>query len=234
MHWYLTTMYIAVARYIIYNTFWSRNWEVEGHPDEKKKEKVRAKKKPWKTYLIDAWDVERVYIKRRLGNILIGYLRSQGYLDDGTFFMGLIKIMNRQHRGYQNWENIQSNLLVWDEQDSLHALPLSLWDWSEKTSSRFICNGCGHRTGIHWIPPLRSLSHIKRRDLRGSETAAKGGPTSQLHWQLSICCQILVEINFEMWMGNTFITKFHMEQQEMRAQAQDILGWPSAHKFQMY
>jgi len=51
----------------------------------RKKEKVRAKKKCWKTYLIDARDAERVYIKRRLGNILIGYLRSQGYLDDGTF-----------------------------------------------------------------------------------------------------------------------------------------------------
>jgi len=39
-------------------------------------------------------------------------------------------------------------------------------------ASRFIRN----RTGIPWIPPLlRSLSHIKRRDLRGSESATKGG-----------------------------------------------------------
>jgi hypothetical protein len=37
--------------------------------------------------------------------------------------------------------------------------------------TRFIRN----RTGIHRIPPLRSLSHVKRRGLRGSETAAKGG-----------------------------------------------------------
>jgi len=37
-------------------------------------------------------------------------------------------------------------------------------------ASRFIRG----RMGIHQIPPLRSLSHVKRRDLRGSETAAKG------------------------------------------------------------
>ena len=39
--------------------------------------------------------------------------------------------------------------------------------------TRFIHN----RTGIHRIPPLRSLSHVKRRGLRGSETAAKGDPS---------------------------------------------------------
>ena len=38
-------------------------------------------------------------------------------------------------------------------------------------ASRFIRN----RTGIRRILPLRSLSHVKRRDLRGSESAAKGG-----------------------------------------------------------
>ena len=38
-------------------------------------------------------------------------------------------------------------------------------------ASRFIRN----RTGIPRIPPLRSLSHVKRRGLRGSESAAKGG-----------------------------------------------------------
>ena len=37
-------------------------------------------------------------------------------------------------------------------------------------ASRFIRN----RTRIRRILPLRSLSHVKRRDLRGSESAAKG------------------------------------------------------------
>ena len=52
-----------------------------------------------------------------------------------------------------------------------HPLPsISVGGQYEKMSSRFIRN----RTGIRRIPPLRSLSHVKRRDLTGSETAAKG------------------------------------------------------------
>jgi len=63
---------------------------------------------------------------------------------------------------------------------SLHPLRPSLSDGFRCEASRFIRN----RTGIHQIPPLRSLSHVKRRDLRGSETAAKGGRIGLEIWEI--------------------------------------------------
>jgi len=57
--------------------------------------------------------------------------------------------------------------------------------------SHFIC---GHM-GIPQIPPLRSLSHIKRRVLRGSESAAKGGfpkVAPPLRWLIVYLCKVPV------------------------------------------
>ena len=68
---------------------------------------------------------------------------------------------------------IKSTILRW-ARSSTSSPSISVGGWSKNMPSRYICN----HTRIHQIPPLRSLSHVKRRDLRGSETAAKGAKST--------------------------------------------------------
>jgi len=140
-------------------------------------------------------------LKRRLRNILIGYFMNQGYPDDSTFFMYTKRLPQSWTRrisklGKRTIKIIKSTSKLGWVRSSTSSPSISVRGWSEKTSSHFHRN-C---TGIHRIPPLRSLSHIKRRDLRGSETAAKGA----LDQRRSISIVKLEQTWFESSRSNQF------------------------------
>ena len=115
--------------------------------------------------------------KKRLGNILIGY-SEVNTVDWWWTFLCMQRdclnwqrsYKNHEHGRNRNWENIKS---IIREILCIHSLYLSQRGGLRRQSLRLTCFICNH-TGIHWILPVRSLSHVKRRGLTGPETSAKG------------------------------------------------------------
>ena len=112
---------------------------------------------------------------------MIGYLRSQCRLDDvdlrWTFFTYARDCLN--HLNIMNTEGIDIGKTFFAESQIYQVgireiLSISLGGSLMRRRSSRVTRFIRNRTGIHRIPPLRSLSHVKRRGLRGSETAAKG------------------------------------------------------------
>lgn len=102
----------------------------------------------------------------------------------------------------------ERGLRVWDYREiddgdgdgpkmSLHPLPASLSEAGREGDPR----GCPLLSVTTqdsvWIPPLRSLSHVKKRDLTGSGTAAKGVPANVKHSELWALKQVPNEADLE-------------------------------------